>query len=84
MITAAQCRAARAWLNLTQAELAQLIDREGAAVRRFENGEYYPDSRISVRAHNVIALALQHVLEERGITFIPAVSDLRGGITGPE
>jgi hypothetical protein len=29
-------------------------------------------------------LAIQHVLEERGITFIPATSDLQGGIIGPE
>jgi DNA-binding XRE family transcriptional regulator len=75
MITAAQCRAARAWLNLTQAELADLIGRSAGAVRRFET-ERDGDS--------VLAIALQHVLEGRGITFIPAVSDLRGGITGPE
>jgi hypothetical protein len=75
MITAAQCRAARAWLNLTQLELGLMIGRGDSAVARFENGSTQDQA---------LALALQHVLEERGITFIPAVSDLRGGITGPE
>jgi DNA-binding XRE family transcriptional regulator len=76
MITAAQCRAARAWLDLTQAELAQMIGRNEATVRRFEAGS--DDS--------VIALALQHVLEERGIRFLDTLTEFvnRRGIEGPE
>jgi DNA-binding transcriptional regulator YiaG len=69
MITAAQCRAARAWLHLTQLELGVMIGRGDSAVARFENGGTQDQA---------LALALQHVLEERGMEFIP------GGIKGPE
>jgi DNA-binding XRE family transcriptional regulator len=60
MITAAQCRAARAWLNLSQDELASLISRNRATIARFESGN---------SEDHVLALAIQHVLEERGIQF---------------
>jgi DNA-binding XRE family transcriptional regulator len=73
MITAAQCRAARAWLNLTQVELAKLIGRDHSAVSSFENG----------KMDIVLALALQHVLQERGIEFIDPSPDLCAGILGP-
>jgi predicted transcriptional regulator len=70
MITAAQCRAARAWLNLTQLELGLMIGRGDSAIARFENGSTQDQA---------LAIALQHVLEERGIVFIG-----RTGIEGPE
>jgi transcriptional regulator with XRE-family HTH domain len=78
MITPAQCRAARAWLNLTQAELGMMIGRGDSAVARFENGGTLDQA---------LALALQHVLEERGIIFTQSADMVhapRSGIEGPE
>jgi DNA-binding XRE family transcriptional regulator len=60
MITPAQCRAARAWLNLTQADLGSLIRRDRSTIKKFETGR---DVQL------VLILAIQHVLEERGIRF---------------
>jgi predicted transcriptional regulator len=76
MITAAQCRAARAWLNLTQADLADMVGCQKNVIMDFERG-----TRATLQA-NVIAM--QHVLEERGIVFIRTPEIGRIGIEGPE
>jgi hypothetical protein len=49
-----------------------VIGRSHHAIRSFENGRLDP----------LIMFALQHVLEDRGITF--AFVDGRRGIAGPE
>jgi predicted transcriptional regulator len=76
MITAAQCRAARAWLDLTQAELAEMIGCTANVIMDFELG------RRRTLLENV--LALKRVLERRGIVFIYTPEIGRYGIEGPE
>jgi DNA-binding XRE family transcriptional regulator len=76
MITPAQCRAARAWLNLRQDELARLISRNRSSIAKFES---------SSSGDHVLALAIQHVLEERGIRFLSTDYEVhRIGIEGPD
>ena len=63
MITADQIRAARALLQLDQAELARRAHVSLATLRRSENGA----ARVSARA----ALSVQRALEAAGVQFIP-------------
>ena len=83
MITAAQCRAARAWLNLTQAELGKMIDRGGDAVARFEN-DGYGNTAVSALVYDSVGKALQHALEERGIQFLMPDQFGWAGVSGPQ
>jgi DNA-binding XRE family transcriptional regulator len=76
MITAAQCRAARAWLDLTQSDLAEMVGCGLTTILDFETG------RRRTLLENV--LAMQRVLEERGIVFIRTPEIGRFGIEGPE
>jgi predicted transcriptional regulator len=75
MITAAQCRAARAWLDLTQAELAEMVGCQPNVIMDFELG------RRRTLLENV--LAIQRVLEWRGIVFVSTPEIGRIGIEGP-
>jgi transcriptional regulator with XRE-family HTH domain len=76
MITAAQCRAARAWLDLTQAELAEMVGCTINVVLDFERGQ-----RATTPAY---VIAMQHVLEGLGILFLSPYGQRRSGIEGPD
>jgi transcriptional regulator with XRE-family HTH domain len=60
-ITSAQLRAARAWLNWSQAELAKEAGVSKGAVNRFEQGASLPHPATSER--------LRKALEAAGIEF---------------
>lgn len=78
MITPAQCRAARAWLNMTQEELARLAVCATSVVVRFERGQ--------VQTVRAIVESIQRVLEGRGIAFSNVTShdrNDRGTVEGP-
>jgi transcriptional regulator with XRE-family HTH domain len=79
MITAAQCRAARAWLNLTQAELASAVGCGITTIGNFEQGQL-PASEIYLSG---FLKALQQAFEERGIQFLMADQFGWSGISGP-
>jgi hypothetical protein len=64
MITPAQCRAARGWLDISQSELGKLINRSDVIVRQFELGK-----RAGLLDEAMLALALQNVLERLGMKF---------------
>jgi transcriptional regulator with XRE-family HTH domain len=82
MITAAQCRAARAWLNLTQADLAKAIGCGTQTIINFEQGKP-PASGIYLSGFQK---ALRQAFEERGILFVMAdkFGWEKNGIVGPE
>jgi transcriptional regulator with XRE-family HTH domain len=61
MIISAQCRAARAWLQWTQAELAERADVGLSAVKNFENG--------SVRTLPAIRNEIERAFNAAGIEF---------------
>ena len=61
-ISAEQMRAARAWLNMSQAELGQLADVERKSILEFESGR----RELLPRTLEPLARAL----EERGIEFL--------------
>jgi transcriptional regulator with XRE-family HTH domain len=61
-MTPEQCRAARAWLNLTQSDLADAADVALSTLKDFEGGRRVPI------ANNLAAI--QAALEKRGISFV--------------
>ncbi|MGN7772197.1 helix-turn-helix domain-containing protein [Phyllobacterium sp. 22552] len=61
MITSEQCRAARALLNWTQADLAERVSISPVSIRAFEKGG-------EMRGSNRKLIRL--TLEQAGITFI--------------
>jgi hypothetical protein len=63
MLTAAQCRAARALVELSRDQLADASRVDGEAIRKFEHRLQEPDEATKQR----IRLAL----EEAGAVFIP-------------
>ena len=65
MIDAAQIRGARALLNISQTDLAEIADLHVATVRRIE-------AATSVRGTAETLLKMQKALEKAGIEFIPA------------
>jgi len=69
MITAAQCRAARALADLTQQALAEAAGVSFATLREFEGGRAVPDA--------ATCQALKAALETAGAVFIP--EDGQGG-----
>src|SRR4051794_28748613 len=62
MMTSEQCRAARAWLNWTQQELARRAHVGLSTVKEFEKGE-----RRTIAA---TADAMQRALADAGIEFL--------------
>lgn len=62
MINKEQLRAARAWLDLSQNELAKISDVASQTIKNFERGASMPYER-TLRD-------IQKVLEERGIEFV--------------
>lgn len=63
MITAAQCRAARALAELTRAALSRMAGVEENAIERFERKLDEPSEQAVAK--------LQKALEEAGVAFIP-------------
>lgn len=70
MISPEQCRAARAWLNWSQDELAKQAEVALSTVRDFEKGDREPIS------HNI--QAIQRTLEAGGIQFESGAHALSG------
>lgn len=62
ILTPAQCRAARALINMTQNTLADLADLSAVTLNQFENGKRIPGL--------VHLLALRAALEVEGVIFI--------------
>ena len=69
MLTSAQCRAARALLNLKQSELADAAMVSLATLANFETDKRTP--------YLSTLLRIREALEEAGVEFIPA--DEHGG-----
>jgi transcriptional regulator with XRE-family HTH domain len=69
MITSAQCKAARALVDLSQRELASAARVGVVTVRQFEAG--------NVRPRNSTAEVIERALETAGVQFLKA--DLAGG-----
>jgi len=70
-MTPEQCRAARAWLNLTQADLAEDAGTALSTVKDFEGARRVPI------ANNLAAI--RTALEAKGIAFVDG--DKSSGIT---
>lgn len=66
-MTPEQCRAARAWLDMSQSELASAAKVGLSTVKDFESGKRTPIS--------ATLGAMQAVLEARGIAFAFALGD---------
>lgn len=62
MIAPEQCRAARALLNWTQAELAERVSISAVSIRAFEKGGEMRDSNLKL---------IRMTFEAAGVTFIP-------------
>ncbi|MCK1293018.1 helix-turn-helix transcriptional regulator [Bradyrhizobium sp. 30] len=74
-ITAQQVKAARAWLDLSQDDLAQKTGITRRAIQDFENGKRTPQPR-TLRD-------FRHALEELGIEFL-FIEERAIGICGRE
>ena len=61
MITSEQCRAARALLNWTQADLAERVSISSVSIRAFEKGGEMRDSNRKL---------IRFTLEQAGVAFI--------------
>ncbi|MDQ2634185.1 MAG: XRE family transcriptional regulator [Pseudomonadota bacterium] len=70
MITSAQCRAARALVEISRATLARLAGTEIAVVEQFERKLAKPDAETVSR--------IQEALESAGAVFIPESVDGSG------
>ena len=75
MISADQIRAARLFLHLDQAQLAEISGVSLPTIQRLENPAYGPD-RSTVR----IVSAVMRALEEAGVVFLPAENGLGEGV----
>jgi transcriptional regulator with XRE-family HTH domain len=62
MINEKQCRSARAWLGLSQEQLAEVSRVSARTIAHFEAGNRLP--------HDRTLLDLQRALEEMGIEFL--------------
>lgn len=62
MVSPEQCRAARALLNWTQAELAERVSISAVSIRAFEKGGEMRDSNLKL---------IRMTFEAAGVTFIP-------------
>lgn len=62
MISSEQCRAARALLDWTQAELARRVSISAVSVRAFEKGGEMRESNLKL---------LKLTFEQAGVVFIP-------------
>jgi len=62
MINEKQCRAARAWLGLSQEDLAELSEVSARTIAHFEAGNRVP--------HDRTLRDLQHALESLGVEFL--------------
>lgn len=71
-LTPAQCRAARALLNLSRDALADMAEVGVATISDFERGQRQPYDR-TLRD-------IQTALEEAGVLFIPADTDAGAGV----
>jgi DNA-binding transcriptional regulator YiaG len=72
-MTPEQCRAARAWLNLSQSALAEAASVGVSTIRDFEGGNRVP-------TRNNLA-AIQAALEKGGVSF--SEDEQRRGISAP-
>ena len=66
-MTPEQCRAARAWLDMSQTDLAKAAKVSQSTVKDFESGSRTPIPSTQT--------AMQAVLEREGIGFSSAVDD---------
>ena len=73
MIDAAQIRAARALLNMSQADLARIASVHVATIRRLE-------AATEVRGAAETVWKIQRALEAAGIEFIPAEAGRGAGV----
>lgn len=73
MLSPEQCRAARAWVNLSQEELAKRASVGLSTVRAFEKGTHTP-------IRNNLE-AIRTALESAGVQFIDAEDGKLAGIT---
>jgi transcriptional regulator with XRE-family HTH domain len=73
MIDAAQIRAARALLNMSQADLARIASVHVATIRRLE-------AATEVRGAAETVWKIQRALETAGIEFIPAEAGRGAGV----
>ncbi|WP_026607744.1 helix-turn-helix domain-containing protein [Methylocapsa acidiphila] len=71
-MTPEQCRAARGWLNWTQADLAKAANTALSTVKDYEGGRRTP-------MPNNLA-AIQAALEKAGIAFVFAEGKIASGI----
>lgn len=62
MVSPEQCRAARALLNWTQAELAERVSISAVSIRAFEKGGEMRGSNLKL---------IRMTFEAAGVTFIP-------------
>ncbi|MGD9943319.1 MAG: multiprotein-bridging factor 1 family protein [Burkholderiaceae bacterium] len=72
MITAAQCRAARAMLEWSREQLAEAASLDVHTIASFENRSQQPDA--ATREH------IERTFEENGVAFFPENADGGAGV----